>query len=194
MIRSPFQKKLYAFTKPKHIAVESIFNFREGINTRNISLFHGTMLAARSRCAAHLENLDSDLSVQTHNRVLIQKLSEDSSEKDALHFLDNGPDHVLRNLNNPKNFSEQLGVFYVMAGSSAGAKILLNQVKVQNMKAPFGYLNHLTQTSQSQMIQLNVLLNNHAYEEEKVMGSAWAVFDLIYKIASYELKEATSKL
>ena len=99
----------------------------------------------------------------------------------------------MSNLNDPTNFNEQLGIFYVMAGSSAGAKILLNHAKVQNINAPFYYLNHLVATSKSQMTQLHDLITTQSYQEEKVLHAATAAFDLIYKIASYGFTETSSK-
>ena len=193
MIRPHFQKKLYAFTKSKHTAVERVFNFKEGINPHNSSLFHSTMLAARTYCAPHLENLESVFGIQTYNQLLLQELSKDYSKKNKAHFLDNTLTTVMSNLNDPTNFNEQLGIFYVMAGSSAGAKILLNHAKVQNINAPFYYLNHLVATSKSQMTQLHDLITTQSYQEEKVLHAATAAFDLIYKIASYGFTETSSK-
>jgi len=192
MNRLPFQNKLYAHTKAKHKAVESIFNFKDGIQSHNINLFHKTMLAARKYCYSHLKSLEDNLNVQTFNDQLIQELKKDAFKDEGSVFL--SPEPNLGHLSEPKNFNEQLGVFYVMAGSSAGAKILLTQVKKQNINAPFHYLTYLVNTSKLQMMLLNSLMTNQVYEQAKVLDSALAAFDLIYKIASYESKETTSQL
>jgi len=49
------------------------------------------------------------------------------------------------------DFSEQLGVFYVLAGSSYGAKVLLAQSKENGITDKCAYLNNLVSISTLQI-------------------------------------------
>ena len=182
-----FRKQLHQATTAEHVAVERLFNFNEGLNAATLELFYTTMLMARLACKPALAQMD----VNTYNDILIAAL-----QKDLKQLNPSKPNSTTSNytFNSPNNFSSQLGVFYVFAGSSAGAKILLGLAKKQDIQFPFYYLKALVDSSKTQMTTLKQLLHNTQFHNDEVIASAKNTFKLIQDIGTYERERQHTKL
>ncbi len=184
----PFRKQLHQATQAEHNAVEAIFNFNEGLQHANLEVFYCTMLSARHRCKPLLDELQID----TFNAVLIAALEKDLKHlKSTFIYNEDAPSLTMKYAN---NFSNQLGIFYVFAGSSAGAKILLNMAQQHALKHPFYYLNALVKSSKAQMTTLKTLLNVSSFNTDDVISSAKNTFKLIQNIGTYELQQRHTKI
>lgn len=187
-IENTFRKQLHQATKAEHVAVEDLFSFNQGINATNLALFYNTMLSARLACKTILDHLD----ITTYNDVLISALQKDLNTIEGVNHSAE-KQHLIK-LNVPETFSYQLGVFYVFAGSSAGAKILLGMAKKQNIQFPFYYLKALVDSSKAQMATLKQLLEKAQFHKDEVITSAKNTFKLIQDIGIYEREQKHTKL
>lgn len=182
-----FRKKLRSATTHHHTAVEAIFGFDKGISAESLDLFHTTMLSARTICETALRKLE----INTYNATLIKALKKDLDL----------PENYTPNINPYKtseieisNLSTQLGVFYVFAGSSAGAKILLNTAQKEAINYPLYYFNALVNSSSNQMRDLKLMLSQEGLIEDNIISAAQYTFQLIHDIGTHELKRRNTKL
>ncbi len=190
-MENTFRKRLYTSTKELHNAVEDIFKFSDGITEENLALFYNTMLVSRYYCRSLLDHLIPH-NINTFNEDLIAALKRDLK---LTRYNISRELEKYRNCNfTNANFSTQLGVYYVFAGSSAGAKILLASAKKQAVVKPFHYVTALVDSSKNQMDSLEELLSKKEFIESEVIAAAQNTFHLIYQIATHELQRRNTKL
>ncbi|MBS9461431.1 hypothetical protein KIM67_03345 [Flagellimonas sp. 389] len=185
-----FRNKLYLDTKPQHEAVEEVFNFKNEVNTKNLHLFLCTMLVARVYCQPLLGNLETNFGIDTYNTALIRALQEDLGANDL--DLDAEMQKLQGNLFVATDISSQIGAFYVFAGSSSGAKVILSLARKQGIQSPLYYFTELVGHSKNQMNTLKKIITQGKFVDDQVIESAQHTFDLIYKIASNELRKRTT--
>ena len=186
-MKNTFHKQLYEATQTQHIAVEHVFNFKSGIHTENLHLFLHTMLATRFHYQSILAGLEKRFGLDTHNSYFLELL-----RKDLGVFESNVAKEInVKELNESANIdiSKALGIFYVLAGSSAGAKVILSMVKKSSIDCPLQYFNAMSTSSKNQMAIFHELLDKCDYIDHQVIESAQQTFDFIQNIASNGLKK-----
>jgi heme oxygenase len=191
-MENSFRKKLYTATKKQHLLVEEVFDLRKKLNNSNLKLFYSALLIARSCCNEYLKDLEDNCLISTHNSVLTGALKQDVflSEID----LNLAISRYRQEYFPLSDTSTQLGIFYVFAGSSAGAKVLLSMIKKEGIKISTEYFKTLVSHSAEQMNVLNELFLSQTFDEEQVIVSAQNTFKLIYNIASDGLRTRNTKV
>jgi len=176
------RKQLYQATKTGHTSVEGFFNFREKVTYEKLLLFYESLMKTRFHYQLVLEKLEQEVGVDTCNTSLLKSLKADIGG------------FILKPKASPQfNLNAAIGIFYVLAGSSIGAKYILNVVRATWPDRDFHYLQKLQETSVDQLSVLEKLLAFPDLDTQKVIISASKTFDFIYQTA-HELQRKTTIL
>lgn len=180
-----FRKHLYQSTKEKHNEIEVIFDLQSQVDEKKLAVLYTALLEARLHYKELLLQLDRHAQIETANLQLVDCLRadlgyphEDFSVKQNAKFC----------------LSESVGIFYVLAGSSMGAKVLLKMAQDELPDAPHHYLHTLSENSTSQMTTLKKLLKKGNLQPDQVITAALETFDFIHGSATSELRRRTQEL
>lgn len=192
-MKTPFHKKLYSATQRQHIAVEQVFNFSTKLNAENVHLFLHTMYETRCHYKAILESLEERCGVATYHNNLLEALRKDLEGSDFHQPKEFNTSQINVNVNDWDS-SKALGVFYVLAGSSAGAKVILSMIKKFSIDSPLNYFNAMSASSKDQMATFHELLAKLNFVDDNVIKAAQETFDFIQNTASNGLRQRDTKI
>ncbi|MDN5213011.1 hypothetical protein QQ020_13170 [Fulvivirgaceae bacterium BMA12] len=174
------RKNLFSATKEKHRLVEEVFDLHTKLDEGKLIHLYRSLLITRSAFSIHLEHLEKTLGIKTYNSSLIRELQKDIGRQTL-------EKPVVNDKLNATNLSVQIGIFYVLSGSSMGAKVILKKAQGLDLGSSFNYFHELVKTSDSQMSTLKKLLNRPDIVADKVIHSAHQTFDFIYLTATSDL-------
>ena len=154
------------------MAVENAIGFKNGFNTERLTNFYRALWDCRLTFHHSFEALnDSGGRISEINRSLLSALKLDLPSLDEL------PSHS--EATPPLDKSHTVGVFYVLAGSAMGARVIRSMALAQNSAFKSNYLDQLMATASEQMKLLQRYFNASWLQEDQLISGAGDAFDLI---------------
>ncbi|WP_272830438.1 hypothetical protein [Gilvibacter sediminis] len=154
------------------MAVENAIGFKNGFNTERLTNFYRALWDCRTTFHNSFEALnDPDGRISKINNSLLTALKLDLPSLDEL------PSHS--KATPPLDKSHTVGVFYVLAGSAMGARVIRNMALAQNAAFKSNYLDQLIATAGEQMKLLQKYFNTVGIDEDRLICGAKDAFDLI---------------
>jgi len=158
--------------------LESVFNFRDSIEPDRYFRFLFSLYESRRHFAPQLQAVEGLFESIPENEELLDLLRRDLKvfEFDP----EPGDNHVAETSRAQDESSWNTGVYYVFAGSSAGARWLCKLIKISPWELPVSYISRMERTSGNQLKSLEALFRKENLDERIVIHSAQLAFEFIH--------------